>query len=1079
MARDDTTIFDSELTDIDIDETAYDETASEYETVADNADDDDVMRLEDDVTVLNGSDGRKSDETAVIKKGEKLLDLYKVKSDAIEGGMGRVFRVHHTGWDIDLAMKQPKAVLFKSGSQKKNFIHECEAWINLGLHPHIVSCYYIRTIGGVPAIFSEWMEGGSLKDWIDNRTLYEGSKAEVTERILDIAIQFARGLHYAHEKGLIHQDVKPDNLLLTQNGDAKVADFGIAKARAVLTELDDAPADGTMFSQSGGYTPAYCSMEQMNGEKLTRRTDIWSWAISILEMFLGERPWQNGAVAGLGCESYFDMAFILIPEGIKKLLRHCLHENEAERPHDFAKIEKELLGIYKATTGNEYARTQPKAAADTADSLNNKALSFLDMGKPNEAKKCWENALKIDPKHKESIYNQTIHKWHNNDIDDLLALEYCRAEIPEFLEGIKEIMTERGEKVITKINIDVEHASGFTSSADGSLLLMWHGKTAELYKADTGKCIAEFVHDEELKTAEISEDMRYVLCWEGKCEGTHISIWNMQTQKEIFSGKARSIGKLSPDGSYYVCTQKKEKHYFCTAVYEVKTNKLLFILNHELIDQADRWFIKNSLLVLENDKKDGSFILFDCCTGKIIKTFKGHEKDGRFSARVETVAFSHDERYVISGGNDRTIRLWDVYTGQCLWVYNTKKTPCYTSFSKDSKYIISAEKTYPGSYLSIRDADTGQIVFSQRDLDENNPYDKHKEYLYNVRFNGYLLKEKGELHFVKLPKPGCKAVFRLCRIQDTVVRIKNDELYVNLLLQAEGLLNTGNIKKALSLINEARGILGYENDKRGVGLNEKIGAHCRRVGLKNILLQKSWEDEENLNNYASAKIYNKADKACENIKRNLEAHYAGVPYSTYSTKMLYCSESPDKKLWACMIAVKEEYDSPAQQDIEETVYYSIVLIDAVKQEPLWCCRDIAMDETYMERYPLSMGFSPSGKEILVPGKGLGIIDVSAAKSKDKVTELPCASLEKVYPQGKSVIDIQYARYTPDERFILMRCKNDNMVLIESDTYQELFVTRVVDTNVRGMDLSDNGNSYILKVGGSGHRLYTLDWKYEY
>ncbi|MDR3298770.1 MAG: serine/threonine protein kinase, partial [Candidatus Accumulibacter sp.] len=250
---------------------------------------DDATVLESDATVLDREAVPNAIEV-IIEKGALLLDTYRVESDAIQGGMGKVWRVRHTGWNADLAMKQPKAELFRNERQKSDFIHECEAWIKLGLHPQIASCYYVREINGIPSIFAEWMDGGSLKGWINSGRLYEGDARLGLERVLDIAIQFGRGLHYAHEQGLIHQDVKPDNLLLTPEGGAKVADFGIARARALLAAQDtDLPADATLVSASGAYTPAYCSPEQINGETLTRRTDIYSWAVSVLEMFLGER----------------------------------------------------------------------------------------------------------------------------------------------------------------------------------------------------------------------------------------------------------------------------------------------------------------------------------------------------------------------------------------------------------------------------------------------------------------------------------------------------------------------------------------------------------------------------------------------------------------------------------------------------------------------------------------------------------------------------------------------------------------------------------------------------------------------
>lgn len=136
-----------------------------------------------------------------ILKGDIILDTYEVVSDAIRGGMGSVWCVHHRNWNVDLAMKRPQPRFFAEAGNKskKQFVEECEHWINLGLHPNIVSCYYVREIGGVPTIFSEWMDNGSLKDRIKDGSLYEGAEKEVQRLILDIAIQTARGLKYSHE----------------------------------------------------------------------------------------------------------------------------------------------------------------------------------------------------------------------------------------------------------------------------------------------------------------------------------------------------------------------------------------------------------------------------------------------------------------------------------------------------------------------------------------------------------------------------------------------------------------------------------------------------------------------------------------------------------------------------------------------------------------------------------------------------------------------------------------------------------------------------------------------------------------
>lgn len=130
-----------------------------------------------------------------IQNGDIILDTYEVTSNAITGGMGSVWRVHHQSWNTDLAMKRPQPRFFAEGgdAKKAQFVDECEHWINLGLHPNIVSCYYVREIGSVPTIFSEWMDNGSLSDCIKDGSLYEGTEDNIQERILDIAIQSARG----------------------------------------------------------------------------------------------------------------------------------------------------------------------------------------------------------------------------------------------------------------------------------------------------------------------------------------------------------------------------------------------------------------------------------------------------------------------------------------------------------------------------------------------------------------------------------------------------------------------------------------------------------------------------------------------------------------------------------------------------------------------------------------------------------------------------------------------------------------------------------------------------------------------
>ena len=369
-----------------------------------------------------------------IKKGDPILDTYQVQSDAIHGGMGSVWRVYHTGWDVDLAMKRPQPRFFAEGGRrrKEGFVKECENWINLGLHPNIVSCYYVRDIGGVPTIFSEWMDGGSLKDCIRNGSLYEGEPQEIQERILDIAIQAARGLSYSHENNLIHQDVKPGNLLLKKDWEVKIADFGLAKAS---TQLEDEQSD----MLSTGYTLEYCPKEQAEGAAAEEWMDVYAWAVTVLEMYSGRRLWDTGAEVGENWQTYAQTCRYAMPGEIDRLLAACVKG----RSNGFHDILPALLYIYKQVANKEYPRPASKEAPDTTGSLNNRALSFLDLGKEKEAEDLWTEALRKDPLNAQARFNRELFlvrsgkKMDFQGIDELqkypeTAGEYKDAMIREF-----------------------------------------------------------------------------------------------------------------------------------------------------------------------------------------------------------------------------------------------------------------------------------------------------------------------------------------------------------------------------------------------------------------------------------------------------------------------------------------------------------------------------------------------------------------------------------------------------------------------------------------------------------------------
>src|SRR5262245_47093844 len=121
--------------------------------------------------------------------GDVVLGVYEVLHVHTTGGMGLVYRVRHRGWNTDLALKRPRPERLGDERAKVLFEREAETWVQLGLHPNVVTCYYVRRIDDVPCAFAEYITAGTLASWIHHGRLYQGGPAVSLARVLDVAIQ--------------------------------------------------------------------------------------------------------------------------------------------------------------------------------------------------------------------------------------------------------------------------------------------------------------------------------------------------------------------------------------------------------------------------------------------------------------------------------------------------------------------------------------------------------------------------------------------------------------------------------------------------------------------------------------------------------------------------------------------------------------------------------------------------------------------------------------------------------------------------------------------------------------------------
>lgn len=293
------------------------------------------------------------------KVNSVILNEYIVERELGQGGMGTVYLVAKRASDgARFAVKTLLSSVLNDEDRKRQFMQELRTWIELPEHPHITACRFFRTVDDRLAIFAEYINGGTLHDWIRRRKLTS------LENILDAAIQTAWGLEAAHTQGVIHQDMKPSNVLMTKDGTAKITDFGLARARNTVG-ADRLKGDRPNILVSFlGMTPAYCSPEQASGNKLTHKTDIWSWGVSVFEMFNGSVTWRQGSIAKYALEEYIKSKpapdLPGMPESIAAVLRRCFENEPSKRWDSLGEAAQKLIEIYRKETRKEYHRKKPE-----------------------------------------------------------------------------------------------------------------------------------------------------------------------------------------------------------------------------------------------------------------------------------------------------------------------------------------------------------------------------------------------------------------------------------------------------------------------------------------------------------------------------------------------------------------------------------------------------------------------------------------------------------------------------------------------------------------------------------------------
>lgn len=309
-----------------------------------------------------------------------IINQYKILSPIGKGGMGEVFLAQDTKLDRKVALKILPPEFSDDKDRMSRFVREAKSASALN-HPNIITIHEIGESDGTHFIATEFIDGKTLNEYKQANSLNYKSA-------LEIAIQVASALDEAHHAGIVHRDIKPDNVMIRANGLVKILDFGIAKVSATSASASDSSEDATAIKSptTPGMiigTANYMSPEQAKGKVVDARTDIFSFGVVLYEMIAGQLPFEGenalemiGAILHKEAKPLSDE----VPTEIVKIINKCLRKDRDERYQtikdvliDLKEVKQDLEfqdNLERSIVPNQHANKTQILKATTLDETN-------------------------------------------------------------------------------------------------------------------------------------------------------------------------------------------------------------------------------------------------------------------------------------------------------------------------------------------------------------------------------------------------------------------------------------------------------------------------------------------------------------------------------------------------------------------------------------------------------------------------------------------------------------------------------------------------------------------------------------
>jgi eukaryotic-like serine/threonine-protein kinase len=260
------------------------------------------------------------------------LGRYEIRSQLGAGGMGEVYLARDPKINRDVAIKVLPAAVSSDAERLRRFEQEVQATGKLN-HPNILAVYDVETHDGAPFVVYELLEGETLRQRLRGGALS-------SRKAIDYGLQIANGLIAAHEKGIVHRDLKPENIFITQDGRVKILDFGLAKLTEAVQNIEIQTEVLTRKVTDPGAvmgTAGYMSPEQVRGQRVDHRSDVFSLGLILYEMLSGRRAFHgDSAVETLNAILKEDPPELSGSDGhinpaLERVVLHCLEKNPTQR----------------------------------------------------------------------------------------------------------------------------------------------------------------------------------------------------------------------------------------------------------------------------------------------------------------------------------------------------------------------------------------------------------------------------------------------------------------------------------------------------------------------------------------------------------------------------------------------------------------------------------------------------------------------------------------------------------------------------------------------------------------------------